>query len=370
VRKLFFLTLISVFFGGTARGQMGPAPVDVAPVRSGDIAISRPLVATIEPVTVSAVASELAGRVASRHFDDGSSVEAGAVLVELDADLLRVDLQAAESRMVGAEAELNRACVVLDNAARNFDRQKQMFDKSVAPEKELLDATERRDVAAADIRVAEANVSLRRAEVKRIQTEIDKMRVVAPFSGLIAKRHVERGGWVEQGGVAADLVQLDPLYVAVSLPESLAPQIGVGSRAVVHVDALPGKSFEASVSQQLPIADEASRTTRLRLQVANPDRLLRPGFFARVTFQLVQPDVVAVPKDAVVTQNGQTHVVVARAGVAAIEPIVVRSFEGADALVAGNLSVGESVVVRGNEKLMPGAPLQLPGPPPGPPPGQ
>lgn len=332
--------------------------VEVAPVRFESVEISRPLVATLDAVMRTSVASEVDGRVASRAFDDGQLIKANHELVTLDTELMQADLTAADAMVSAAEAELNRAHVELKRTERELKRQTELFEKNVSPEKELLDARSAYEAAEADIKTKEASVAQRKAGRDRIATEIRKSKVFAPFDAHVAKRRVEVGQWVKQGDVVADLVQLDPLYVVVAVPDVIAGQIGTGDRASITLDALPGKTLEAPVTHIMPEADMASRMVRMQLTLDNKQMALRPGFLARVVFRKQSGQSLVVPKNAVVTSAQGSHVVLANNNVAAVVPVQVLKSNASDAVIQGELKAGDLVVTRGNETLFPGATLQ------------
>jgi membrane fusion protein (multidrug efflux system) len=333
--------------------------VEVSPVRYESVEISRPLVATLDAVMRTSVAAEVDGRVASRSFDDGQLIKANAELMSLDTELMQADLAAANATVSAAEAELNRANVELKRTERELKRQTDLFEKNVSPEKELLDARSSFEGAAADIQTKEAAVAQRKALRDRIAAEIRKSRVFAPFDAHVARRRVEVGQWVKQGDVVADLVQLDPLYVIVAVPDTIAGQIVAGDRATITLDALPGQQLEAPVTHVMPEADMASRMVRMQLTLDNKAMKLRPGFLARVVFKKQSGESLVVPKNAVVTSGQGSHVVVSRENVAAIVPVTVLKSNAADAVIQADLKAGDLVVTRGNETLFPGASLQF-----------
>ncbi len=142
------------------------------------------------------------------------------------------------------------------------------------------------------------------------------------------------------------------------MPEKLISRISAGAKFGVTIDALPGETLTAEVDRILPVADNASRTFTVKLNAPHADQRLRPGFFARV--MLTSPDareVIAVPRSAVVTRQGQFFVVAAREGKAVVIPVTYDTIEGNDAMVTGDLKPGENVVVRGNESLLGGESL-------------
>jgi membrane fusion protein (multidrug efflux system) len=343
----------------------------VEPVRLEAPTIGVPLVASVEAVKTSVIASQEAGLVATRSFDVGDEVKAGQTLITLDIDVLLRELDAARTTIAAAEAEVVRSQVAIDNARREFERQESMRRTGVTTEKEYLDAVAALASAEATINVSRANVARAKAEVVRLETIIAKALVQAPFPGSVARRMVEVGQWVERGGAVAEIVQMDPLFVRVSIPESIVSRIGSEVVAQVMFDALPGRTFEASLHRTFPVVDPNSRAMTARFMLANPTGEVRPGFFARVVLRTGSQPALAVPKDSIVRRGTVAHVVVFRNGVAAIEPVTVLAGDGPTVYVSsGSLKEGELVVTRGNESLQPGmplAPMNLGGPPGGPP---
>jgi membrane fusion protein (multidrug efflux system) len=189
---------------------------------------------------------------------------------------------------------------------------------------------------------------------------LKRTQVVAPFKGVIAKRHVEVGQWVEVGDAVADLVQTDPLFVRVNVPESVIARVKVGDEAEVQFDALGGEKLTGKVDQILPMADMGSRTFAVKVLLPNPEMQIRPGFFGRgVLTSSTQGARLLVPKDALVTRSGGSHVIVARDGKAALVQVERGPSEGGKIAVSGDLKEGEQVVIRGNETLRGGEPLAV-----------
>jgi len=351
----FIVVLLSA---AGAFGQQVPS-VRVAPVERRSIEITRPLVATVEPVTISTLAAETEGLVEQRMFDEGQVVPAGEALVRQDIQLLQAEQRAAEAAVKSAQARLTEAQAEHRNARQEAERLTRMYEANTATEKEFRDAVTRAETAAATVTAREAELAAREAELQRLKTQIEKSTIRAPFEGVIARRYVERGQWLRTGDPVAQIVQLDPLFVRVGVPEAVIPRIKEGDEARVLIDAL-GTEVVGKIEQILPQADPATRTFPVKLLVSNPELKIRPGFFARVILVWGEDEqMVVVPRDAVMTQNRQSHVVAVRNGAAAIVPVTLGPADGSNIAVRGELQPGELVVIRGNETLQPGQPLNV-----------
>ncbi len=341
-----------------------PAQVTVAPVERRAMEITQPLVAAVSPVTRTTVAAEQEGIIEQRMFDEGERIDKGAVLARVNTDLLKSELDAAVAAQRTAEAELEVARATQENAQREVDRLTQLYESRVAPEKEYRDAMTMRDIAAATVATRTARIAERVADVERLQTMMNKAQTYAPLSGVVAKRHVEVGQWIDKGAPIADMLQLDPLFVDVNVPEEVIARVKKGDPARVQIDALPGKNLTGTVDQVIPLADASSRTFRVRILLPNSDLTVWPGFFARAALssRSDQPEFL-VPKDAIVTRESSYHVVAARDGKAVIVPVTLGRAEGGNMSVTGDLTESDVVVIRGNESLRPDQILLVMNPP-------
>ena len=367
-----FVSLLAVLAApAVSVAQMGPTSVAVAPVQKRQVALTSPLVASVEPVTRTTLAAEQGGLVAERLFDEGQVVQAGQVLIKMKTDLLEAEFNTAEAARASAEATVTRSQAQLENATNKLARMVRISETAASGE-ELRDAATEEKVRKADVAVQKAIHSEKAAEAARLRLMIDKLQVKAPVAGMVSRRHVEVGQWVKQGEAVADLVQLDPLWVRVHVPESVIARIQPGDEAAVSIDALKGQKFTAVVDQVLPEADPLSRTFAVKLKVKNPEGRVRPGFFARATLMGKSDAEVVVPKDAVVPRGTDAHVVAARGGKAVVVPVTRGPSEGETVAVTplkpGDLTDQDVVVIRGNEQIRGGEMLMILGPPvrPGP----
>lgn len=361
------LTLTSAVFA------QQPASVVVAPVERKPITVASRLVGTVEPMMRSTVAAEQAALLQERHFDEGQTLEKGALLAKLDDSLLTRRLASTEAALRSSQAQLQRARLLEQNFSRERDRITGLYEQSVATEKEYYDAINEHERAQASIAVEEATVAERQAAVDELKIQIEKTSVVAPFAGVVNRRYVEVGQWVRQGDPVAELVALDPLYVRTGVPEGVLARLKPGTTARFSVDALGGREFEAQVAEILPVADPESRTFAVRLRVENPERVLRPGMFARVTFTQRDDTWLVVPKDGIVRVRGQPMVILAVNGMARGVPVTLGAGDAtSQAVRSEGLKENDQVITRGNEGLMDGMPVQVqqpPGPPGGTPGG-
>lgn len=305
----------------------------------------------------------------------------------------------AEARRVMAERELHRMDDLFRQglvAAQERDRAWQAYEVARAQERaareraDLVEAgarPEQIEAARAEVRraqerlrlleagprpedVAQAEAEYHRAlaGVERIEDELRRMRILAPATGYLVRKHVDVGAWVKVGDPVAELIDLDPVYVVGPVGERDVARVARGVRARVALDAYPGRTFAGEVSQVVPQADRESRAFPVKVRVPNPDGLLKAGMLARVTLEVGgSRRVIVVPKDAVVRRDeGGEVVFVVEGDVARARPVRTGAAVGGFLeVVQGALAPGQEVVVVGNETLRDGVRVQPVPPGPG-----
>ncbi|GAB3369456.1 efflux RND transporter periplasmic adaptor subunit [Lysobacter rhizosphaerae] len=229
-------------------------------------------VGTMVAVNGTQVTTESPGVISEIHFKPGDQVKAGAVLLQLNASTEVATLKSLE-----ATARLT---------ATQSDRYYELAQTKLVSRDEA-------DKRAADAATARAQVDAQRALVAR-------KTIRAPFSGVLGIRKVNLGQYVEPGAELVSLQQLDPIYLNFTLPEQRLPAIRQGSVVSVQVDAMPGRNFEGTITSVEPQVDPQTRNFQVQATLRNPDNALRPGTFARVSFdQGSEQRVVVIPQTAI-----------------------------------------------------------------------
>ena len=286
------------------------------------------------------VSTEAEGVVREISFEAGSSVEAGQVLVRLDAEVEEAQLAAAE-----AAAEL---------AVTTLQRTQELFDSNT--------------ISKADLDAAEATVKQTRAQADNLRAVIAKKTVLAPFAGRLGIRQINVGQFLNKGAAVVSLQALDPVYVEFSLPQQRLGAIAEGLSVRVHVDAFPESSFEGELTAVNPEIDPVTRSVRIQATLANADGKLRPGMYVTVDVVLPQAEqVIAVPETAVVYAPYGSTVFVAAEGepgadgkkplVAELRNVRLGERRGDFVAIVSGLKPGERVVTSGGFKLKQGTTL-------------
>ncbi|MBI3845391.1 MAG: efflux RND transporter periplasmic adaptor subunit [Planctomycetes bacterium] len=173
--------------------------------------------------------------------------------------------------------------------------------------------------------------------------------MLAKVSGVVTRRAAVQGSFVEAGKEIVDVADLSSLWVLADVYANEAPLVAVGCDATIALDSQPGNSFAGKVDTVYPFVDPATRTARVRIQVPNPDGVLRPGTYATVSIAIDLGEQLVVD-DGAVLDTGSRQIVFVDDGDGRFEPREVTIGERSDgiAVVRTGLAVGERVVTSGN----------------------
>jgi membrane fusion protein (multidrug efflux system) len=213
------------------------------------------------------------------------------------------------------------------------------------------------DQAETALQTARSRLAAARADLGVADRALRDASVRARFAGLIARRYVDLGEFVQEGQRLVDLVTLNPVEVEFHLPEADAARVAVGMPIEVTVTPYPDDVFDAVVSVVSPTIDPRTRTLRVRAVLDNPDGRLRPGFFARANLGVANREgVLMVPEEAVL-RRADGAVVYRVEGGARVSRQVVETGTVRDGVVEirTGLAEGDMVVSRGHADLIDGS---------------
>lgn len=337
-----------------ACGKEAPAPPADAPPVVVQRAIARDVVDRIEATgqllakAEATVAAQVSGEVTGIAADEGAAVTQGQVIVEIDPERRQLELD-------DANANLSQMRAQRDEAERERKRAQQLADSGVGSQARLDEYQTRLELARSQLLAAQARLGLARRSIADAS-------VRAPFAGLVARRLVNVGEFVNSGQELFRLVALDPIEVEFFLTEVDSSRVALGQVVEVRVASHPEQVFRGAVSVVAPTIDPGSRTRRAKALIENRDGRLLPGTFAQVDLGVAQRNgVVMVPKEALLLrsdgsvlfklQPAAEHVVrvTVESGVQRGELIEIRS----------GVAEGEWVVVRGQSNLVDGSPVTL-----------
>ncbi len=361
-----------------------------------------------------AVGAKVMGRVAWIGVEKGDRVQAGQVLVRLEDQEFRAQVNQAKANLSAAQARLeqlragsrpqeklkDKATVAqananLKNAEAEYDRAEKLYPAGIISKAELDRAVAQRDAARASLEAARQSstmtdigprieeISAAAAQVKQTQAALDyantqlaATEIKAPVSGTVLERIVERGEMVSPSAIGesgaktsvVSLADLNDLQIELDISQQDFARLKMGQRAEIIPEAYQNLKYSGFIAEIAPEANRAKATVQVKVRVENPDEQLRPEMNARVNFltEAAAPVEggksaarVLVPKAAVVHRDGADFVFVVKG--TRVEQRVIRLGEAAGDFynVIDGLSGGESTAVTGVDKLRDGDRVKL-----------
>ena len=238
------------------------------------------------------ISTRMMGWVVKIHVNAGQYVSKGAPLINIDdTDLL--------AKRIQAEAAIAEAKAVLANAEKMVERFEKLYAESSVSRAQLDDVLTGRDRAVAGLQRAEAGLS-------EIEVHSGYLAIVAPTSGVVARKMIEEGDMASPGVPLLVLEQTGQMKVIAHVGEKDINAVQVGTTVGVEVTSLPDAHYTVAIERVVPAANPGSRTYDIEATIANRDGLLRSGMFARVTVPTGTREVVLAPAAAVVRRGQLT----------------------------------------------------------------
>jgi membrane fusion protein (multidrug efflux system) len=336
MRLLKLLLCLPLVMASHVVAQGGPPggfaiAVETAEVTPSELESSVRAVGTLTAEASATLRAEVPGQIIGVHFKEGQPLAKGAKLYSIEATVLEAEVNEARANANRSESALKRA------------------EELVA--KQLISGT--------DYDSARANYDVDVARLRSSQARLSKTVIRAPFDGFVGLRRINIGDYATVGQELVDVVQLDPLRVDFSVPETLLPKVRPDQQIEVSVDAYPDETFAGRIIAVAPKSEVQGHSLEVRASLPNEALKLRPGLFVRVNISLgVKSNAIVIPEQAIwpIGQNKTVYVVVDGKAQQRVVRLGDRN-PGAVEITAG-LEAGEIIVTAGQMKLYDGAAVQ------------
>ena len=329
ILALLLLAACKAKAAGPGGGGMPPMPVEVSVAQRDTVVDAIAATGQIEAIQSIDLQPEVEGRIVDLLVREGQEVEKGTPLFKVDDAELK--------------AQVARAAADRDLARQALERTKQLMAQNASSN--------------ADLEKAEATARSADAQLDLLQIRLDRTVVRAPFTGVVGRRTVSLGDYVNSGTKLTVMHTVNPQYAVLDVPERYADQLKRGQLVSFQVAALPGRNFSGEVVFVDPTVELPARTILIKAMVPNPRRELASGMFIEARLATsIRPNAIVVPEDAILPMQGATYVWVVKDGKADRRQVTlgVRTAGWAE-IVGGGVEAGDQVVVGGLERLFPGA---------------
>ncbi len=297
-------------------------------VRYGNDYRLKPYVGQAEANTSTSVSFPTAGTLGRVYVEEGQAVKAGQLLAEINPTLLQKALQSAEA--------------LLSQARDAYDRMKYLHETNSLPEIQWVETQSKLSQAQSAYDIARKN--------------LEDCRLLAPISGVVGRKFVQTGETVMPAQPVMTVLDINKVKVNVSIPEKEIGGIHADTECGVYVAALDGASFKGGRIVKSVQSDPMTHTYPISIHVDNPGGRLLPGMVCDVTFGQTGTPALSVPITAVMAGTGDSRYVwVVENGTAKRKDIRTGMAYGGRIVVTEGLQAGDSVIVKGMQKLSNGS---------------
>jgi len=370
-RLILGLAVIAACFGGwyvvyrDAQAKAAAAPknkaaeilaVETATVQLAAIGDRIELVGSLAPLAEVVVRPRVGGYVRSLSVDLGDPVDEGAEIARLDDGIQSEAVALAEATLDVAKAQLQAQTTDRDLTDKTLARQKNLAMSGAGTPRQLEEAEAAFEISRARVELEQAKVEQANADLLRAKLDLNELRLVSPIKGVVAERMIDSGNLAAPDAPLLRIVDLSIVRTTAHVIERDYRLMREGLDADVRVDAYPQQVFHGKVSRVAPVLNETTRTADVRIDIPNPDRLLKPGMYTRVSLRSgTERQGLVIPVAALL--DGQQPSVMVIEGTpphAQRRTIEIGATEADLIEVTRGLIAGDQVVTLGNRLVTPG----------------
>lgn len=240
------------------------------------------------------LSANVMGQIVNLAVREGDVVKKGDFLLQIDQKQLAASAQGAEASMRALFSDREASRATFAEAEQNFARVQKNFRENIVPAADLERARAARDSARANVAAIEQRIQQARATLAAARDTLSKTTIVAPMAGIITALPVEEGevaviGTMNNAGTKLlTIADMSTVEAVMEVDETDVPNVKVGQKATVTIDAYPNKTFEGTVTEvgSSPMTTAGLQTSseavnfEVKIQLANPPAGVRPGFSA------------------------------------------------------------------------------------------
>jgi multidrug efflux system membrane fusion protein len=363
--------------GGRGGGGGGPVPVVVGRVVQKDIPVDLASIGNVEAFSTVSIRSQITGSLQEVRFHEGDFVKAGQLLFTIDARPYQAAVDQAEATLtrdkallVQAEAQLQKDIASDQYNSAEAKRLASLHERGLVPRDQSEQGKASADASSATVNADKANIDGAKATLVAQQAAVESARlqlaytqIKSPIDGHTGNVMIKAGNLISANQTELiTITQVDPIYVTFSLPAVHLDEIKQHSAdGTLAVTATPQTTGGQPSNGKLTFVDNAvdpsTDTIKLKATFPNPNRVLWPGQFARVSIRVaVLPNATVVSSEAVQTgQDGQFVFLVKQDQTVEQRPIKTGQTVDQDVVITAGLRPGDQVVTEGQLRLEPGS---------------
>jgi len=231
------------------------------------------------------IASQREGVVSKIFVDTGHPVRRGDLLATIDDRQLQADREAAQAKLRAIDADVKNWQAEVKVLQSDLDRTEKMWAAQLITKEQLDHARFKVEADQFELERERQNSQNQQAVLRSLDIEMQKTRVAAPFDGVVARRYVRVGQKIAIGDRLFWVTAVAPLRVRFTLPERFAGKVRVGQQLFVSTADATGAAHTAKIIQVSPVVDPASASIEIMAELNGPAGELRPGMTAEVRLE-------------------------------------------------------------------------------------
>ncbi len=367
IRFSFMLfTAWTSFLSASLAGGMPPAPVQAEPVEVKVIQERRRVTGNLRPLSRSRVSAREEGWITEVLVREGLRVKKGAVLARMDTRRLDAHLAEVRAELEVAKANIKESEALLEKDRREYNRIAKIADISGVAKQDVDIAESVVHISEAKLKQTQGSINVIESRIRLLEVRLEEMVVRAPFDGHVIVRHTQPGEWIKPGDGVVTMHSVGRLEAWLDVPERLVGELKENLEGIgISIDA-GSKTLKPVSARIMPNIDPRVRTFVLIALLEPKEEFLAAGMSvtAFVPTGKTGPKKL-VSKDALIRDPTGFYVFKAHKGLKGefmALPIGVKVLfetETQVAIESSELAEGDLVVVEGNERLRPMAPLSL-----------
>lgn len=337
-----------------------PSLVRVEAVRYQPLTQTVPVIGRLVSLRSGNIAARIAGPVEQIFVDVGTRVTKGQIIAVLDAETLKADKHLAASELAEARAEHKTWAAEVELARTDLKRQRGLKKSVAFSQAKFEDAQKKVAVADTKVKRAEAKIAIKESALERKILDVEYAVIRAPYDGVVVQRFTEMGAFVNRGDALVRVIGDRALEIEADVPYSRLSGLTVGR--IVDVTLDDGSRHRAKIRSVLPSENPLTRTRAVRFEGIFEPTTRPLAESQSVTIEVpisVERRVLTVHKDAILKRRGGDLVYVVANDTAAPRMVRLGEAVGNRVEVLDGLKDGDLVVVRGNERLRPGAKVRI-----------
>jgi multidrug efflux pump subunit AcrA (membrane-fusion protein) len=343
--------------------------------------------ASLEAYQQGVITSKISAKVLSVSVENGQYVNQGDTIAILDDQDIQNNIKSAQAQLQineqqvnsaqqqlnSSQASLQKLKILMDDAQRNYDRQKALFAGGAISQSDFETAQKSLNTAKADYNSGEASIETSKASIEtskasleaqkvtiqKYQSDLANTAIKAPISGVISDKALNLGQMASQGTVLAKVNDIASVYATIQVPQEKISNVKIGQAATVTVEG-SDKTYNGTIQTMDAAADATARVFNCKIKIDNSDKSLLPGIFGKA--QLIsgeKMEIITVPINALVGSEGNYSILINENGKVKKQKVTIGETDENSVEITSGIEDGDQVICTNTGSLQDGDAIEV-----------